>query len=132
MLPTPKGAPASGVWVNAPSPTGGSGDGDRLANFVDGSDNWYSVRFLDCNLPAVKAASSKPANERGDAAFCFDAPTGKLKDLPLFSPNDSFRVVKAGHLLVLASLGATGETKLKPADLEAFLESLDLAGLAKL
>jgi hypothetical protein len=130
-LPPPQGAPAGGRWRSAPSPTGGTGDGDRLANFIDGSDFWVSVRFLDCNLPAVKASASKPT-EGGEFTFCFDKPTGKLKDYPLFNAFDTQRVVKVGHLVIIASLGATGETKLKATDLEAFLESLDLAAIAKL
>jgi hypothetical protein len=129
-LPAPKGAPASGRWRSAPSPTGGTGDGDRLANFIDGNDYWVSVRFLDCNLPAVKETADKP--KRGAFAFCFDTATGKLKDFPLFTPSDSLRAVKVGHLAIIATLGVTGQTKLTAADLEAFLESLDLAEIAKL
>jgi hypothetical protein len=132
MLPPPKGAPATGVWATAPSPTGGSGDGDRLANFTEGSDYWVSVRFLDCNLPVVKESASKPSAERGAFTFCFDPAPAKLKDYPLFNTSETQRVVKVGHLIIIATLGATGETKLKPEDLEAFLESLDLAEIAKL
>jgi hypothetical protein len=131
-LPVPKGVPASGRWRSAPSPTGGSGDGDRLANYVDGNDYWLSVRFLDCNLPAVKATADKPSAERGEFTFCFDGATGKLKDFPLFTTFDTQRAVKAGHLIVIATVGLTGQTKLKVADLEAFLSSLDLGSIAKL
>lgn len=125
-LPVPKGAPAKGIWSQATPLL----DGDRFENFVDGSDYWVSLRFIDCNLPAVKATASKPDTERGDFLYCFGQPTGKLKDYPLFSPHDTRRVVKVGHVVVIADLGATGETQLKTADLEAFLASLDLAPLA--
>jgi hypothetical protein len=130
-LPVPKGAPASGMWSQAPE----GGEGDRLVNFVAGSDYWVTVRLLDCRIPAVKEVASKSADQRGEFNYCFEPPNSKLKDYPLFTPkdpNDSIRVVKAGHLTIIASLGATGETKLKPADVEAFLGSLDLAALAKL
>jgi hypothetical protein len=99
---------------------------------MDGSDLWVSVRFLDCNLPMVKDTASKPAAERGDFTFCFDPPTGKLRDYGMFSPSDSVRVVKVGHLIIIVGLGVVSEGKLTPADLEAFITSLDLAALAKL
>lgn len=130
-LPAPKGAPASGMWLQASA----GGDGDRLVNFVDGNDYWYTVRFIDCRAPMVKEFASKPAGERGDIAYCFDTPTGKLKDYPLFTPKDpadTLRVIKVGHLTMLASIGAAGEGKLKGSDVEAFLESVDLASIAKL
>jgi hypothetical protein len=43
-----------------------------------------------------------------------------------------YRVVKAGHMLVRAQIAGVGNGKLKAADLEAFLGSLDLAAIAKL
>jgi len=127
-LPAPKGAPAKGIWSSATA----GGDGDRATNFMDGNDLWVSVRFLDCNLPMVKDAATKPAAERGDFAFCFDKPTGMLKDYPLFSPSDSLRVVKVGHLVIIVGLGVVSEGKITAADLEAFIGSLDLAAIAKL
>lgn len=126
-LPKPKGAPASGEWSQATPLV----DGDRFENYVDGKDYWMSVRFIDCNLPAVKDSASKPDAEKSDFKYCFDQPTGKLKDYPMFSPHDTRRVVKVGHVTVIADLGATGETKLKAADLEALLGSIDLSSLAK-
>lgn len=128
QLPVPKGVPEKGMWSAGKA----TKDGDRLDNFVDGNDYWLSLRMLDCNLPMVQEVASKSADERGVLDACFATPTGKLKDLPLISKNDSMRAVKAGHLVLIASLGAAGETKLKAADLEAFLESLDLAAIAKL
>ncbi len=128
-LPKPKGAPESGAWKAVP----GGVDGDRRTNYTDkGSEYWVGLRLLDCNLPMVKEAAAKPAGERGELAYCFDEATGKLKDYPLYAPSELVRAVKTGHLVVIATLGVTGQTKLKGADLEAFLESLDLASFAKL
>jgi hypothetical protein len=127
-LPPPKGAPANGMWSSATA----GGDGDRATNYMVGEDLWVSLRFLDCNLPMVKEAASKPPTERGDFAFCYDAANGKLKDFPMYSPADSVRVVKAGHLVIITGIGVAAEGKLKAADLEDFLGSLDLAALAKL
>jgi len=127
-LPVPKGAPEKGMWSSATA----GGDGDRSTNFMDGNDLWVSVRFVDCNLPAVKAVASKPAAERGDFTFCFDKPTGKLKDYELFSPSDSLRVVKVGHLIIIVGTGVVSEGKITGADLETFIGSLDLPALAKL
>ena len=124
-LPAPRGAPAKGMWSAA---TAGD-DGERMANFVDGNDYWVSVELLDCNLPRVKDSAGKPG---GEYTFCFDKASATLKGYPLFKTSDSQRVVKVGHLAILASLGVAGEAKLTAADLEAFLESLDLASLAKL
>jgi hypothetical protein len=129
-LPVPKNVPASGKWIDTPPPS--SDGGDRLANFVNGDDYWMSVRFVDCNIPAVKRAAGKAATERGDFSSCFDTPTAKLGNYPMFTPNDVRRVVRVGRLIIIAGIGATGETTLKAADLEAFLKSLDLAGIAKL
>jgi hypothetical protein len=128
QLPTPKGVPEKGMWSAGKA----TKDGDRLDNFVDGSDYWISMRMLDCNLPMVQEAATKSADERGLLDYCFATPTGKLKDFPLIAKNDSVRAVKAGHVVLIASLGAAGEGKLKAADLEAYLESLDLASISKL
>lgn len=78
------------------------------------------------------APPATPVSDQGSFEFCFDTPSGKLAGFPLFSVNDQSRTVKVGHLMVIAELGATGEGTLKAADLEAFLQSLDLAALAKL
>lgn len=129
-LPVPKVVPATGSWVDVPPSS--SGGGDRLANFVDGNNYWMSVRFVDCNMPAVKRAAAGPADERGDFTHCFDTTTTKLGNFPLYAENNVRRVVKVGRLLVITGIGLTGQTKLKPADLEAFLTSLDLAAIAKL
>jgi hypothetical protein len=107
-------------------------DGDRSENYVDGDDYWVSVRFIDCNLPAVKDSASKPESERSDFKYCFAQPSGKLEEYPLFAPHDTRRVVKVGHVTVIADLGVTGETKLTATDLEGFLASLDLTPLSRL
>lgn len=128
-LPKPQGAPESGAWKTVP----GGVDGDRRTNYTDkGTEYWVGLHLLDCNLPLVREAAAKPAGERGEFAYCFDTPTGKLKDYPLYAPSELVRAVKTGHLVVIASIGVTGQTTLKGADLEAFLESLDLASFATL
>jgi len=126
-LPNPKGTPEKGIWSSVKA----TKDGDRWDNFVDGNDNWMGMRILDCNLPAVQALATKP-DPQSVYSTCFATPTGKLKDYPLIATNDAQRAVKVGHLVLIASLNATGQAKLKAADLEAFLESLDLAAIAKL
>jgi hypothetical protein len=134
QLPKPKGVPDKAMWSQADTPTGGP-DGDRLMNLIEGDNYWMSVRFLDCSLPAVKEAEGKAETERGAFAYCFAAPTGKIKDLPLIAPKDASstaRAVKAGRLVIIAGIGVAGEDKLKAADVEAFLGSLDLAAIAKL
>jgi hypothetical protein len=120
-LPTPKGGPAKGIWSAATA----SDDGDRSTNFVDGSDLWIGVHFLDCNLPKAKEGAV-------DFKACTGAPTGKIKDYPLFAPSDVARVVKAGHILVIATAGATHMDKVKGPELEEFLASVDLDAIAKL
>jgi hypothetical protein len=127
-LPKPAGAPAKGMWSQATPIV----DGDRFENYLEGSNLWMSVHFLDCNTPVVKASAKLSAADRGVFSFCFDQPTGKLKDYPMFSPSDEVRAVKVGHVVVIAGIGLAGDDKLKAADLEAFLGSLDLASLAKL
>jgi hypothetical protein len=128
QLPTPKGVPDKGMWSNAKA----TKDGDRMDNFVDGPDYWISLRMLDCNLPAAQEAASKPAADRGPFDFCYATTSDKLKDYPLFKKNDNQRAIKVGHLLLIAGLGAKGQTALKAADLEAYLESLDLDAISKL
>lgn len=129
-LPAFKGAPAGSHWSAAPAPSGEI-NGDLFKNYMNKDDYWMSIRLLDCNAPFVKAFATKPATERGDLTPCFEAATGKLKDFPLYSPNDTRRVVKAGHLAVIVTLGPAAKA-LKPADLEAFLGDVDLAAIAKL
>jgi hypothetical protein len=128
QLPKPKKLPAKGNWSAAIA----ARDGDRLINYVDGDMLWISVHFVDCNLPAAKEAASKPANQRGVFAFCHENPVGKIKDYPLYGTSDMARGVKAGHLLLLAGIGASADPSYTTADLEEFLGSLDLAALAKL
>jgi hypothetical protein len=130
-LPKPPGAPERGDWSQEPS----RGDGDRLVTYVYGNEIWMSVRFLDCRLPMVKQYAAKPADEQGNIAYCFKKPTGMLKGYPLLTAEDaedSFRVIQVGHLTILAGVSTSGEYKLHGADVEAYLESLDLAAIAKL
>jgi hypothetical protein len=128
QLPKPKKAPEKGIWSAAIA----AHDGDRLVNYIDGDALWISVHFVDCNLPAAKEAASKPVNQRGAFTFCHETPAGKIKDYPLYGTNDMARGVKAGHLMIVASIGVSADPSYTTADLEAFLGSLDLAALAKL
>ena len=132
-LPAPKGAPAGGAWKVAPLPT--SEDGDLIANYIIGTDQyWFGATVLDCNLPAIKASVGKPiTDELGNFRFCLASTApGKLKGYPLFNDVESVRAVKVGHLVVIAVAGAAGDGKVKPADLEALLGGFDLAAIAKL
>jgi hypothetical protein len=128
QLPRPPKLPPKGIWSAAIA----AHDGDRLVNYIDGDALFISVQFADCNLPVAKEAASKPVNQRGSFTFCHENPTGKIKDFPLFGTNDTVRGVKAGHLLIVASIGVSADPSYTTADLEAFLGSLDLAALAKL
>lgn len=128
QLPKPKKAPEKGIWSAAIA----AHDGDRLVNYIDGDALWISVHFVDCNLPAAKEVASKPVNQRGAFTFCHENPAGKIKDYPLYGTNDTARGVKAGHLMIVASIGVSADPSYTTADLEAFLGSLDLAALAKL
>jgi len=127
-LVVPGGAPAGGAWHDAQ----GAVDGNRLVNFVDGKDYWYTVQFIDCRAKVAKDAAKDPADDRGVFTYCYDAPTGKFKDYPMFAPNEFQRAVKVGNVTVVASIAMNGRAKLKGADLETFLGTLDLAGIAKL
>lgn len=128
ILPSPpNGAPASGNWKDAMD-----NDGRRLVNFVHGNDYWYAVDFIDCRMPMVKEYAAKAPTDRGVFAYCFDAPTGKFKDYPMFAPKETQRVLKVGKLTVIASLAMAGQAKLKAANLDAFLGAMDLAAIAKL
>jgi hypothetical protein len=120
-LPSPKGAPAKGIW-SAASPTE---DGNRSTFFVDGNDGWMGVHLLDCNLPKAKEGGE-------DFKPCTAAPTGKIKNYPLFATSDVARVVKAGHVLVIATASGTHMDKVKGPELEEFLASVDLDAIAKL
>lgn len=120
-FPAPKGAPAKGIW-SAATPTE---DGNRSANFVDGSDGWMGLHLLDCNLPKAKEGGD-------DFKPCTAAPTGKIKNYPLFAPSDVARVVKAGHVLVIATASGLHMDKVKGPELEEFLASVDLDAIAKL
>lgn len=127
-LPPFKGAPAKGMWSSAEA----GGDGDRAVNFQDGDAYWVSLRFLDCNLPKVKAVASKPPASTGDFGYCHMKPTGKLGEYDMVAPNDTTRAVRVGHVMIITGVGVAGEGKIKGADLEDYIKSLDLAAIAKL
>lgn len=127
-LPAPKGLPEKGIWSSAKATV----DGDRMDNFVDGADFWMTMRLLDCNLPRVQEAKNKSVEERGPYSYCFDTSTDKLKGYPLYKKNDYTRAIKVGHLMVIAGIGAKGQQgTVKAADLEAYLETLDLDAISK-
>ena len=129
-LPKPAGAPASGNWKDIGD---NESDGYGQMNYVDGENYWYGLTFLDCRAKVVKDAAAMKPEERGALKWCFMKPNAKLKDFPMIKPeNGSSRAVKAGNVYVVVTLGMTGEEKLKAADVEAYLNALDLAAVAKL
>jgi hypothetical protein len=110
-------------------------DGNRLANLKNAKDDiLMSVRFIDCRRDLLKDYVSKAPGDRGDFSYCFDAPTGQVKGYDLIAAPDSEQHgVRAGNIAVLAGAGANFvEGHVKPADLDAFLESIDLAAIAKM
>lgn len=128
QLPKPKKAPEKFIW-STPVP---ARDGTRLVNYTDGKDIWLTVNFADCNSPTAKSVADKPANQRGQYGFCYEKPVGKIKDFPSYGTDDMVRGVKAGHLVIAASIGTAAPQSYTTADVEEFLGSLDLAALAKL
>lgn len=130
-LPKPAGAPASGNWKDIGD---NESDGYGQMNYVDKKENyWYGLTFLDCRAQVVKDAAAMKPEERGALKWCFMQPNAKLKDYPMIKPeHGSTRAVKAGNVYVVVSLGMTGEETLKAADVEAYLNALDLAAVAKL
>jgi hypothetical protein len=129
-MPKPPGAPASGTWKHV---AGNESDGYGQLNYVDKDNYWYGVDFLDCRAKVVKDAASMKPEDRGATKWCFMQPNAKLKDYPMIKPEKgSARAVKAGNVWVVVSLGMTGMETLKAADVEAYLNSLDLAAVAKL
>jgi pyruvate/2-oxoglutarate dehydrogenase complex dihydrolipoamide acyltransferase (E2) component len=130
-LPAPPKAPASGAWQTVGAM---SGDGDKMANFVDGDKYLLSVRIMDCRSPKFAAYAAKPAAEQGDMAACFQPGDAKLKTYDMRKVRDGMRTVKAGNIALILNLGADpSAAKLWiTADLETYLGSLDLDALAKL
>lgn len=129
-IPKPAGAPASGNWKNIGD---NESDGYGQMNYVDKENYWYGLTFLDCRAKVVKDAAAMKPEERGALKWCFMQPNATLKDYPMIKPETgATRAVKAGNVFVLASLGMTGQETLKAADVEAFLNTLDLAAVAKL
>jgi hypothetical protein len=133
-LPMMKGAPANAVWTDIP-PSTADPNGDRYLNLYVGEDVYMSLQFLDCRLPKVQAYAGKPLGELGIFLPCFDKPNGKLKGYPLyFYPDDpkfAYRTVKAGHVIVIATMGPLGQ-KIRALDMERLLGSLPLATISKM
>ncbi len=103
-------------------------------NYVDQKgDYWYSVDFLDCRAKVVKDVAAEKPGTRGALEWCFMQPNAKLKDFPMITPEKgSVRAVKAGNVIVVGSLGMRGKATLKAADVETYLNALNLAAVAKL
>jgi len=116
------------IWSSAEAET----DGNRLTNFIEGDKMWVGVQFLDCNLPSLKEYATKPEADRGIFQACFNKPTGKIKDFPMFASGENMRTVYLGHLTLTVIAAAPQQGKIKGADLEEWLNSVDLAALAKL
>jgi hypothetical protein len=120
-FPAPKFGPPKGTWEDARPIE----DGLRSANFVQGDDGSMAIFISDCNLPKAKEGSEefKP---------CTAAPTGKIKNYPLFAPTGISRAVKAGHVVVMVTASGTHMDKVKGPELEEYLNSVDLDEIAKL
>jgi len=131
-LPPFKGGPEKAsdkaIWSSAEAET----DGNRLSNYIDGDKPFIDVQFLDCNLPALKEYINKSPDDRGIFQNCFDKPTGKIKDFPMAAPQEHVRVVWAGHITLTVIVTAPQKGKIKGADLEEWLNTVDLAALSKL
>ena len=130
-MPKPAGAPANGNWKHVGD---NESDGYGQTNYVDAKeDYWYAVDFLDCRAKVVRDAAAMKPGSRGALEWCFMQPNAKLKDFPMIKPEKgSRRAVKAGNVFVVVSLGMKGMETLKAADVEAYLNALDLAAIAKL
>ncbi len=127
-VPKPKKLPDKSIWSSAKAVQ----DGDRLINYVDGDKQYMTLHFLDCNLPIVKSMESKAPADRGEYAFCYDHEVDKVKGFSLFGKGDEIRAVKAGHLMIIATIGVAADPSYGIPDLVEFLGSLDLPALAKL
>lgn len=128
-VPKPKKLPDKAMWSSAKAVH----DGDRLINYVDGDKQYMTLHFVDCNLPVVKSLEHKAPAERGEYAFCYDTDAvDKVKGFSVYGKGDEIRAVKAGHLVVIATIGVNADPSYGIPDLIEFLGSLDLAGLAKL
>ncbi|MBO3753186.1 hypothetical protein J5X84_44760 [Streptosporangiaceae bacterium NEAU-GS5] len=124
-LPEPHGAPRKGTW----SDVAAIDDGDRRTYYRVGDDGWVFLWFLDCNLPKVKAEAHKSDHVQH---VCVTDATEKINGYPLFKTSDIRRVVKVGHLLLIADVSGTHMDSLTADDLEAFFASVDLAAIAAL
>lgn len=130
VMPKPPGAPAGGNWKDIGD---NESDGYGQMNYVDKDNYWYGLTFLDCRAKVVKDAAAMKAEDRGALKWCFMQPNAKLKDYPMIKPEKgSARAVKAGNVWVVVTLGMTGMETLKAENVEAYLNALDLAAVAKL
>ncbi len=127
-LPPFKGASANANWSSAEAET----DGNRLTHFMDGDKPFVGVQFLDCNLPALKEYVSKAAGDRGFYQACFDKPNAKIKGFPMVATDENQRRVILGHLVLTVTVTGPQQGKIKGADLEEWLNTVDLDALSKL
>jgi hypothetical protein len=126
-LPPFKGASANANWTSAEAET----DGNRHTIFMDGDKPFVGVQFLDCNLPEMKEYAKKTPDQRGIFDVCFEKPNGKLKEFPMVAEENS-RTVMAGHMTLTVSVAGPQMGKIKGADLEEWLNTVDLAALSKM
>jgi hypothetical protein len=131
-LPVPANAPAGSTWRTIID----AKDGYRQVGLRSDTDkeDWLGVELFDCNSENAKKQIAYPPHQRGIYAACVDKPLGKIKGYDMYyEPDfDGTRTVKAGRLLIYVTGGLGGLGKVQNSDLEAFLASLDLDGLAQL
>src|SRR4051812_41151558 len=123
-MPAPKGAPQGGIW-SEPLP---AGPGHEFVNYMKGSQGFVSVQFRDCRSAAVQA-------RKDSYSWCFGQPTGKIKGYPMSvlpDPTSPARVLTVNHVTILVDVWVGFDDKFTGKDVEAFIATLDLAGLAKM
>ena len=131
VLPKPKGAPDAGSWRYPDS----GDEGAQTASFGVGSFNdWITLDFRDCNMPALKRLAANGQQGLNSAVPCLNKPNGKLAGYPLFNSETNMRSIRVGHIGITARIGSEQEGKgtVKPEDLEAVLQGLDLAAISRL
>lgn len=107
-------------------------DGDRRAYYKAADKGVMGVDFIDCNAPKLKEFVSKAPDDRGAFQACFQPATSKLGEYPMIATADNWRTIRVGHLTITATVADMAKDKLKAADVEAWLQSLDLAAISKL
>jgi hypothetical protein len=132
-LPNPPRAPASVTSKDLPhSATLVSVD----RNFKDGNDIVMGVRLIDCRSQYLRDSLAQNGADYlagGDFKSCVFPGTDELKGHKLDKVNDVRRHLRAGNIAIIVGSGSGPYQKsIAPADLEAYLTSLDLDAIAKL